>query len=748
MRKDHYKYRDITKYYSPIASRKHILDMLSKFNLPVSHKKIARVLKLTKKKDLESLRRRLLAMERDGELLYTSSKCYVSLNSLYLLKGVVIGHRNGFGFLQVKGQKNYFYLSTKEMRKAVHGDVALFQLSGKDYRGRIEARIIRVLVERNNHIVGRYLLNSGIGYVSPIDARLSFDILIPKDKVNSARIGDVVVVDMTTRPAYNSKAVGNIIEVFGERIDINIAIEIALRTYKIPSSWPLQVKKQIENFSEHIPSSAKIGRVDLCHLPLVTIDGEDASDFDDAVYCILNDDSSWCLFVAIADVSYFVRPETALDNEAINRGNSVYLPSRVIPMLPEILSNVLCSLNPKVDRLCLVCEMQLSDQGHITSSKFYEGVMRSHAKLTYSKVWKILQGDQELRKKYQDIVLHLEHLHQLYKVLNRAREKRSAISFESEEAKFIFNTENNLERIEIVKRNDAHKLIEECMILANISAACFVEQNKEPSLYRVHDFPKQENIANLRALFGNLGLILPGGTKLQSADYAKIMREVSKRPDHELLQTMILRSMKQAIYYPENRGHFGLALKSYAHFTSPIRRYPDLVLHRSIKYILYEKHEKNKHFSTLTGGWHSNIDEILELSEHCSMTERQADKAARDVSDWLKCDFMKSQIGNIFTGIIISVTNFGFFVRLKNLFIDGLIHISSLDNDYYQYDNIKQRLIGKYSGTEYHLGDELEIKVEAVHIDEKKIDFELISTLSKIKNRQKKKSESKNNLTK
>jgi len=734
MAKDPYKDREAEKYHSPIASREYILEVLAKFTKPVSRQEITRILKLTKEEELEALRRRLRAMERDGQLVFTRRQCYALPERLDLLKGTVIGHHDGFGFLRVEGQKDDFYLSLEEMKKALHGDVVLIQPLGKDRRGRTEVRIVQVLVPRNNHIVGRYFIESGMGYVVPDDSRLSFDILIPKEQANCARMGNVVVVEMTTRPARHTQAVGNIVEVLGESMGTNIAVEIALRTYEIPYSWPPQVEKQVADLSEQIHASAKKGRVDLCHLPLVTIDGEDARDFDDAVYCMPKEDGGWCLWVAIADVSYYVRPQTALDSEAVSRGNSVYFPSRVIPMLPEILSNGLCSLNPEVERLCMVCEMQLSAEGKITSSKFYEAVMRSHARLTYTKVWKILQGDEELRQHYQDLVPHLEQLHRLYKALDNARIKRGAISFESEEAKFIFNAEKRIERIEPVERNDAHKLIEECMILANIAAARFVERNKEPSLYRVHDRPKQESIVNLRTVFSELGLTLPGGMKPQSADYAKVMDEVAERPDHELLQTMILRSMKQAIYDPENRGHFCLALKSYAHFTSPIRRYPDLALHRSIKYLLSGQHGNNQHRSTPTGGWHADIHEMLQLGEHCSMTERRADEAMRDVADWLKCDFMQDQVGNVFTGIITSVTGFGFFVRLKDLFIDGLVHVSSLNNDYYRYDNVGQRLIGESSGMVYRLGDEVETSVEAVHMDERKIDFALILTLRKAKN--------------
>ncbi len=476
-----------------------------------------------------------------------------------------------------------------------------------------------------------------------------------------------------------------------------------------------------------MPEEAKAGRVDLRSLPLVTIDGEDARDFDDAVYCEKKRGGGWRLWVAIADVSYYVRPGTPLDAEARSRGTSVYFPSQVVPMLPEVLSNGLCSLNPQVDRLCMVCEMTISSKGRLTGYKFYEAVMSSHARLTYTKVWHMLQGDQELREHYAPLVKHIGELHNLYKVLESAREERGGISFESEEAKFIFNAERRIERIEQTQRNDAHKLIEECMILANISAARFVEKAQEPALFRIHDKPTTEAITSFRTVLAELGLELPGGNKPEPRDYAELLTSIADRPDAEMLQTMLLRSMKQAVYDPENRGHFGLALQSYAHFTSPIRRYPDLSLHRAIKYLL-AKEQGHKGNSTETGGWHYSMEEMLQLGQHCSMTERRADEATREVSDWLKCDFMQDQVGNIFSGVIASVTGFGFFVRLNNLFIDGLVHVSSLDNDYYRFDQVGQRLIGESGGQTYRLGDRVEVRVEAVNMDERKIDFTLISS--------------------
>lgn len=729
MSQDPFLEREAKKYESPIPSREYILAHIEKRNTPISRDVLAADLELTTEEQQEALRRRLRAMERDGQLVFTRRQCYALPEKLDLLRGTVIGHRDGFGFLSVEGRKDDLYLSAEEMKRTMHGDVVLAQPLGADRKGRREGRIVRVLEPRTGQIVGRYFLDAGMGFVVPDDSRLSFDILIPQENINGARMGYMVVVELTQRPTRRTKAIGKIVEILGDKMGTGMAVDIALRTHDIPHTWSKQVEEQIKDFNEQVPESAKKGRVDLRSLPLVTIDGEDARDFDDAVYCEKKRGGGWRLWVAIADVSYYVRPNTPLDHEARARGISVYFPSQVVPMLPEMLSNGLCSLNPDVDRLCMVCEMTISATGKLTTYKFYEAVMRSHARLTYTKLWHMLQGDAELRAHYQPLVGELEELHKMYQVLEKAREERGGIAFETEEAKFIFNAERRIERVESIVRNDAHKLIEECMILANISAARFVEKNQEPALFRVHDRPSEDHVLALRSVLGELGLTLKGGMKPEPKDYAELMTLVADRPDHEMLQTMMLRSMKQATYDPENRGHFGLALTSYGHFTSPIRRYPDLSLHRGIKYLLSDRRER----WTPTGDWHRDLNEMLQLGMHCSLTERRADEATRDVADWLKCDFMQDHVGESFTGIISSVTGFGFFVRLNDLFIDGLVHVSTLDNDYYRYDNVGQRLIGESSGQVYRLGDEVEIRVEAVNMDERNIDFSLLSSTRKVR---------------
>ena len=731
MSHDPFQEREAEKYENPIPSREFILAHLDKREKPASREELAEELAISGEEQTEALRRRLRAMERDGQLVFTRRQCYALPERLDLLKGKVIGHRDGFGFLRIEGSKDDLYLSAEQMKMCMHGDMILAQAMGADRKGRREARVVRVVEPRNAQIVGRYFTDSGVGFVVPDDSRLSFDILIPAEELMGARMGFVVVVELTQRPTRRSKAVGKVVEVLGDNMGTSMAVDMALRTHDIPHEWPEALEKQIAHLSEEVPEEAKKGRVDLRDLPLVTIDGEDARDFDDAVFCERKRGGGWRLWVAIADVSYYVRPGTPLDDEAVNRGTSVYFPSQVVPMLPEVLSNGLCSLNPEVDRLCMVCEMTISSTGKLTGYKHYEAVMNSFARLTYNKVWNILQGHQELREQYEPLVKDLEELHRMYLALEKSREQRGGISFETEEAKFVFNADRRIERVEQVSRNDAHKLIEECMILANIASARYVEKNNEPALFRDHDRPGDESIKSFRSVLNELGLTLPGGDKPQPVDYSALLSQIAGRQDHEMLQTMLLRSMKQAVYDPENRGHFGLALASYAHFTSPIRRYPDLLLHRAIKYLLAKEAGTLQGNTTPTGGFHYEMPQMLQLGQHCSLTERRADEATRDVADWLKCDFMQDQVGETFSGVISSVTGFGFFVRLTDLFIDGLVHVSTLDNDYYRFDAVGQRLIGESGGRTYRLGDTVEVRVEAVHMDERKIDFALISSQRK-----------------
>ncbi|MEW9798805.1 ribonuclease R [Alteromonas sp. CYL-A6] len=714
----HYE-REKEKYENPVASREYLLSVLKAHGKPMSFLEICSEVNASDEDSRIGIQRRLRAMEREGQIQFTRQKTYQLQNKDELIRGRLIGHRDGFAFLRPDDKSGDLYVSAGQMQFYMHDDIVEARISGVDRKGRKEVYITRLIEPRSEPIVGRYFVEHGFGMVVPDDSRLQHEIVIPPESTCGARMGQVVVVEITQRPRRRVSPVGKIVEVLGEHMAPGMEIEMALRTFDIPHKWPDGVTRQTDKLGEQVPDKAKEGRIDLRQLPLVTIDGEDARDFDDAVFCEPLDDGGWQLWVAIADVSYYVRPGTALDDEAKNRGNSVYFPEQVIPMLPEVLSNGLCSLNPEVDRLCMVCEMTITEQGKLDSYQFYEAVMNSHARLTYTKVWQILQGDKELHQRYAEHVPHLRNLHDLYRALKKARQHRGAIEFETQESKFVFNAQRKIENIVPVVRNDAHKLIEECMIMANVSAALMLEKHKAPALYRVHDKPDADRLSAFTSYLSEIGVPHRITEDASPADFTDVVNKTRQRPDEELIQTMLLRSMKQAVYDGENIGHFGLALDAYAHFTSPIRRYPDLVVHRALKSIIAKQQGKQ----AVTGAKAYTIEEVEELGEQCSMTERRADDATRDVADWLKCEFMLDHVGDTFDGVISSVTGFGLFVRLTEYHIDGLVHITSLDDDYYQFDEIKQTLSGESGHRQFRLGDTVEVKVAAVNLDERKIDL-------------------------
>jgi ribonuclease R len=713
-------------YEHPVPDREFILAFIEKHGKPITRDAMFKAFSLSSEEEAEGLRRRLKAMERDGQLIWCRNATYGLPDKLDLSTGVVIGHKDGFGFLKTADEGKDLFLPNHQMRFLFHGDTILAQPVKLDSRGRTEARFVRLLEARKETIVGRYFVEDGIATVVPDDSRINQEISISQENNGGARHGQIVVVEIIQRPKARFTATGKITEVLGQDMEPGMEVEIALRTHDIPHEWPEGLEKELVGYGEQVPEEAKKGRVDLRDLPLVTIDGEDARDFDDAVFCQKEPNGGWRLWVAIADVSYYVRKGTILDTEAINRGNSVYFPDQVIPMLPEVLSNGLCSLNPQVDRLCMVSEMVISKDGQLTDYKFYEAVMNSHARFTYTKVAAILQNDEALREQYKPLVPHLHELENLYKAFKKARHIRGGMEFETLEVRFLFNEARKIESIVPLVRNDAHKIIEECMIQANVAAARLIGSADAAALYRVHETPSEEKLANFRSFLSELGLSLNGGEKPAPRDYADLAESFAERDDKELLQTMLLRSMKQAVYQDENLGHFGLALEEYAHFTSPIRRYPDLILHRAIKYVVAHQNKGQlKTKWTETGGYHYQHDEMGVLGEHCSMTERRADDATRDVADALKCEYMQDHIGDKMIGTIAAVTNFGFFVRLNDIHIDGLVHVNNLGSDYYIFDAGKQTLKGERTGRIYRIGDVLEVKVLSVNLDDKKIDFEL-----------------------
>ncbi|MBU2977255.1 ribonuclease R [Alteromonas sp. C1M14] len=711
--------REKEKYDKPVASREFLMSVMKEQEKPLSFLEICSLVNATDEESRIGIQRRLRAMERQGQIQFNKQKKYALQNRDELIRGRVIGHRDGFGFLRPEDNSGDLYITAGQMNLFMHDDIVEARESGTDRRGRREAFINQVIEPRSEPIVGRYFIENGMAVVVPDDSRLQHEIIIPAEATKGARMGQVVVVEITQRPRRRVSPVGKIIEILGEHMAPGMEIEMALRTYDIPHVWPKAVERYVTKFGSEVPEDSKTGRVDLRQLPLVTIDGEDARDFDDAVFCEPLDNGGWQLWVAIADVSTYVKLGTALDKEAQNRGNSVYFPEQVIPMLPEVLSNGLCSLNPEVDRLCMVCEMTITEQGKLDNFQFYEAVMNSHARLTYTKVWQILQGDKTLNQRYSDQVPHLRNLHDLYRALKKSRSQRGAIEFETQESKFVFNAQRKIENIVPVVRNDAHKMIEECMIMANVSAAQFLEKHSMPALYRVHDKPDADRLTAFISYLSEIGIPHRITEEARPADFTDVVSKTKARPDQELIQTMLLRSMKQAVYGGDNVGHFGLALDAYAHFTSPIRRYPDLVVHRAIKAILKKQKQK------VHGAKAYTDEEIDQLGEQCSTTERRADDATRDVADWLKCEFMQDHVGSSFEGVVSSVTNFGLFVRITEYHIDGLVHITSLDDDYYRYDDVKQTLVGESGARQFRLGDTLIVKVAAVNLDERKIDLVL-----------------------
>ena len=752
--------REANKYEKPVASRELLLSIIEKCSPPPTFNTLVTTLKYQEEHLLIGLKRRLRAMENSGQLVFNKFKQYAVPQKSSLLTGTVMGHRDGFGFfspddsnLKDKRGKD-FYISSHEMQRVFHGDVVQAILVDRtDRKGRKEVKILEVIEPRKAPIVGRFYVDHHICTVVPEDSKIKQEILIdPKAKLG-ARHGQMVVVNLVQRPTKRSHAIGEVIEVLGDHLAPGMEIEIALRAHDLPHQFPHTVQAEVAGIADEVEESAKLPRKDLRDLPLVTIDGEDARDFDDAVYCHPEASGGWRLWVAIADVSYYVRHGSALDDEAISRGNSVYFPSQVIPMLPEKLSNGLCSLNPDVDRLCMVCEMTVSETGMLTESKFYPSVMRSHARFTYSKVAAMLdvednEAGQALRNEYAALVPDLENLKAMYLALSDAREKRGAIAFETQESLFLFNGDKKIESVVPLIRNDAHKIIEECMIFANVATAKFIEKHNKPGLFRVHDKPSEEKYNNFVTYLAELGISIPSREEPEPRDYCDILAKVVNRPDQELIQTMLLRSMRQAVYQSDNLGHFGLALESYSHFTSPIRRYPDLVVHRVIKSILLEQAKGQVENEANVGAYDYKLEQVIELGEHCSMTERRADEATRDVSDWLKCEFMQDHVGDSFSGVISTVTNFGMFVRLQDLHIEGLVHITSLNSDYYHYDDVRMCLTGENSGVKYRVGDVVTVKVAAVNLDEKKIDLAMLDQVQTQNNSRKSSCPSKNNKSK
>jgi ribonuclease R len=700
--------REREKYGQPLPSREYILSKLEEHGVPIGFEAFAEMMGILPE-EMEFFARRIDAMERQGQLMRNRKGALCMVEKLHLIKGRVQGHPDGFGFLVPEEGGEDLFLSPREMQTVMHGDIVMVRQTGVDRRGRPEGTVVEVLERANRKVVGRLLAERGIQLVVPENKRINQEILVEPGGAGKAKPGQVVVIEIVEQPSRYVKPMGRIVEVLGNYADPGMEIEIALRKYDLPHEFSQEIERLAKKFPKGVRKEDFHGREDIRDLPLVTIDGETARDFDDAVYCQKRW-RGWRLLVAIADVSHYVTPGDALDKEALSRGNSVYFPRRVIPMLPEVLSNGLCSINPEVDRLCMVCDMEIGGSGDIKKYRFYPAVMHSHARLTYNKVWEMLQHPKgEQAREYAHVLPHVQNLYKLYQALAKARGKRGAIDFETIETQMVFNAQGKIEKIVPVQRNDAHRLIEECMLAANVCASDFLQRHDHPALYRIHEGPTPIKLEALREFLKTFGLSLTGGDEPHAKDYAKLLEKIKDRPDAQLLQTVMLRSLQQAVYSPDNVGHFGLAYESYTHFTSPIRRYPDLLIHRAIKAVLQGKRYE-------PGSWH-------ELGAQCSMTERRADDATRDVEQWLKCYYMQDKIGEEFEGTISGVTGFGIFVALDDVYVEGLVHVSELGSDYFTFDQARHQLIGERTHKAYRLSDRLRVKVVRVNLETSRIDF-------------------------
>jgi ribonuclease R len=684
---------------APTEYAREILEALNRAGAPLSADELAARLEI-KKRERRAFDAALAELERAGEVVQNRAGALLVARRIALVAGRIEGHPDGHGFLVPDDGSPSVFLPPAEMREVIHGDRAAVRVSGRDHRGRPVGSVVEVLERAKRRIVGRLHSEHGVLFLVPEDRRIAHDILVPPAEAGKAKAGEVVTLELIAPPSRHAQPIGRVGEVLGHYADPGMEIEIAVRKFDLPHEFSKKALAAARAMPDAIRHDDVHGRKDLRELAFVTIDGETARDFDDAVFC-RREAKGFRLWVAIADVSHYVRHGDALDLDARERGTSVYFPRRVIPMLPEKLSNGLCSLNPNVDRLAMVCEMEITPKGALARYEFYPAVFRSDARLTYTQVWDWLTNKQAPE--------HLVLLYEVFKVLAEARSARGAIDFETVETRMIFDAKGKIEKIVAEARNDAHRLIEECMLAANVCAGNFLAEHAHPALYRVHDVPSAEKVTALREFLAELGQQLPGGEIPRPRDYAQLLEKIRKRPDFALLQTILLRSLKQAVYSPNNLGHFGLAFDSYVHFTSPIRRYPDLLVHRAIKAVLAHKR-------------YEGID-WEQMGKHCSETERRADDASRDVENWLKCFYMRDRVGGSFSGTITGVVPFGLFVTLDDYFVDGLVHISELGRDYFQYDAVHHALLGDRTGKRFRLADRMTVKLVRVDLDSRKMDL-------------------------
>jgi ribonuclease R len=720
---DPHAQREAEKYENPIPSREFILEALEKAQKPLRLYQVAAVLEISEDDEerYEALSRRLKAMVRDAQLIRNRRGAFGLLQKMDLITGRILGHPDGYGFLVPDEGGKDLFMSEKEMHKVLHGDKVIASIIGEDRRGRQEGHVVEIIEHNTEQVLGRLNFEDGLAWVRPNNNRITQDIFIPQDGLLEAKEEQVVLVEIIHQPSKRSGPIGKIVEVVGDYMAPGMEIDSAIHAYGIPNSWSEGLLEELNAIPDEVTEADMEGRKDLRGMQLVTIDGADTKDFDDAVFAKRRK-NGWRLVVAIADVSHYVKPGTELDKEALHRGNSVYFPQRVVPMLPSKLSDGLCSLNPKVDRLCMVADLSITEDGKLERSQFYEAVMNSKARLTYTQVYEMLtDNDSPLRGEFSEQLSNVEALYELYKVLQKAREERGALEFETTETRIVFDEERKIEEIVPVVRNDAHKLIEECMLMANVATARYLKWHKMPVVYRVHESPMEERLQNLRTFLSDFGLTLGGGDEPTAHDFAEVASKVKGEAYEHLVQTVLLRSMNQAVYQPENKGHFGLNYEHYTHFTSPIRRYPDLLIHRAIRHVWTKQGVEKFAYDE---------NKMAEFGQHCSDTERRADEATRDAVTFLKCEYLSHHIGKEYEAVVSAATSFGLFVELDPLYVEGLVHITELGEDYFHYDNARHCLKGERTGKVYRLGDRLKVQVAQVNLDDRKVDLRFIGDFS------------------
>ena len=710
------------------STRKHkrlstdiVLKYLSQRTEPSNTKAIAETLGRVGKDGRQETFDILELLRDEGKVSQLSKHRWAMKHAIQEHRGKVVGHVDGHGYVLTDETREKVFLRAQDMRDALHNDIVNVRITGRDRRKKLLGQIIDIVERGNLVIIGRYFNEGNQHFVVPDDQRIGQDIAVLADHTAGAKSGQVVAIKITKHPTKNFQPLGEITEVLGDYLSPGMEIEIAIRKHELPHQWPTAVEQQVKSFDQEVTEKDFKGRTDIRDLPLVTIDGEDARDFDDAVYCQPMENGRNRLMVAIADVSSYVKEQSPLDQEAWHRGTSVYFPNNVIPMLPEVLSNGLCSLKPKVNRLCFVCDMVIGKDGDIESYDFYQAVMYSHARLTYTQVAALIAGDKDASNVPTELQPAIDDLYALSNKLGKCRRRSGTIEFEIPEPVIVFDENRKIDRVEARERNDAHKLIEECMLAANICASLILEDSDAAGIYRVHDAPDEDKIADARIFLRQFKLLLGGGDTPEPKDFADVINKVSDPLTAKIVQTTLLRSMKQARYDVENTGHFALNFDSYTHFTSPIRRYSDLLVHRQIRRLLDNPNLQDTD---------EKFIQVEKTAVQTSSTERRAEKATREAVQWLKCEFMSHKIGDHLFGVISSVTEFGVFVELEKFYIDGLVHITALGEDYYRYEADNRRLVGESSGKTYQAGDRLEVQVARVDMEQGKIDF----TLTDVKN--------------